>query len=44
VDTFEEEEEVDIEANIKELAKVDAELAGLEVEMQKHLKALGIGE
>jgi type I restriction enzyme M protein len=43
VDTFEEEEEVDIEANIKELAKVDAELAGLEVEMQKHLKALGIG-
>lgn len=44
VDTFEEEEEVDIEANLEELKQVDAELAGLEVEMQKHLKALGIGE
>ncbi|HNX52693.1 MAG TPA: type I restriction-modification system subunit M [Pontiellaceae bacterium] len=42
VDTFEEEEEVDIEANLKELKQVDTELAGLEVEMQKHLKALGI--
>ena len=42
VDTFEEEEEVDIEANLKELAEVDAELVKLEAEMAKHLKALGI--
>lgn len=44
VDTFEEEAEVDIEANLRELATVDAELAKLEVEMKKHLKVLGIGE
>ena len=43
VDTFEEEEEIDIEANLKELAVVDAELAKLESEMKKHLKTLGIG-
>jgi type I restriction enzyme M protein len=43
VDTFEDEAEVDIEANLKELAAVDAELAKLEVEMKKHLKVLGIG-
>lgn len=43
VDTFEEEEEVDIEANLKELAEVDVELVKLEAEMAKHLKALGIG-
>jgi type I restriction enzyme M protein len=42
VDTFEEEEEVDIKANLKELKQVDAELAKVEVEMQKHLQALGI--
>lgn len=42
VDTFEDEAEVDIEANLKELAVVDAELAELEVEMKKHLKVLGI--
>ena len=42
VDTFEEEEEVDIEANLRELAEVDAELVKLEAEMAKHLKALGI--
>ena len=42
VDTFEEEEEIDIEANLKELAVVDAELAKLETEMKKHLKTLGI--
>jgi len=42
VDTFEEEEEVDIEANLKELEEVDVELVKLEAEMSKHLKALGI--
>ena len=44
VDTFEEEEEIDIAANLKELEKVDAELAELEAQMKKHLKALGIGK
>ena len=42
VDTFEEEEEVDIDANLKEMAEIDAELADLEKEMAGHLKALGI--
>ena len=42
VDTFEEEEEVDIEANLKELKEIDAELAELEKEMGEHLKELGI--
>jgi len=42
VDTFEEEEEVDIEANLKEMAEIDAELVTLEKEMAGHLKALGI--
>lgn len=42
VDTFEEEEEVDIQANLKEMADIDAELKGLEKEMAGHLKALGL--
>lgn len=42
VDTFEEEEEIDIEANLKEMAEIDAELAILEKEMAEHLKKLGI--
>lgn len=42
VDTFEEEEEVDIEANLKEIAEIDKELAKLEKEMARHLKAIGI--
>jgi len=42
VDTFEEEEEVDIEANLKELAEIDAKLATLEKEMTGHLRELGI--
>jgi len=42
VDTFEEEAEVDIEANLKEVAVIDAELAKLEKEMKGHLKELGI--
>jgi type I restriction enzyme M protein len=43
VDTFEEEEEIDIEANLKELASIDVELAAVEKEMTQHLKELGIG-
>lgn len=43
VDTFEEEEEVDIEANLKEMAEIDEELAKLEEEMAGHLAKLGIG-
>ena len=41
VDTFEEEEEVDIEANLKELEEIDKEIKVLEEEMQGHLKKLG---
>ncbi len=44
VDTFEEEPEIDIEANLNELKTVDAELAKFEIEMQKHLHELGIGK
>ncbi len=43
VDTFEEEEEVDIAANLKELKEIDGELVVLEKEMQGHLAELGIG-
>ena len=42
VDTFEEEEEVDIEANLKELEEIDRELKVLEEQMSEHLKTLGI--
>lgn len=42
VDTFEEEEEIDIEANLKELEEIDRELEILEKQMSEHLKALGI--
>ena len=42
VDTFEEEEEVDIEANLKEMGEIDKELVKLEKEMVGHLKELGI--
>ncbi len=42
VDTFEEEEEIDISANLKELAKIDPELNKLEKEMQGYLKDLNI--
>ncbi len=42
VDTFEEEEEVDISANLKELAKIEPKLTKLEKEMKKHLKDLKI--
>ena len=42
VDTFEEEEAVDIKANLRELVQIDAELKVLEKEMAGHLKALGL--
>ena len=42
VDTFEEEAEIDISANLKELAKIDPELDKLEKEMRKNLKDLNI--
>lgn len=42
VDTFEEEEEVDIEANFKELEEIDEELEKLEKQMKEHLKVMGI--
>lgn len=42
VDTFEEEEEVDIAANLKELKKIDPELKELEKEMEGYLGELGI--
>ena len=42
VDTFEEEVEIDISANLKELAKIDPELDKLEKEMRKNLKDLNI--
>lgn len=43
VDTFEEEEEIDIEANLKELNSINKEIKELEEQMAGHLKKLGIG-
>ncbi len=42
VDTFEEEDPVDIEANLKELAKLEPELQKLEKQMVEYLKELGV--
>ena len=42
VDTFEEEEEIDISANLVELKKLEPELKRLEKEMEEHLKKLNI--
>ncbi len=42
VDTFVEEEPIDIQANIKELEKIEPELKKLEEEMKEYLKELGI--
>lgn len=42
VDTFEEEKEVDISANLAELKKLEPELKRLEKEMEGHLKTLNI--
>lgn len=44
VDTFEEEEEVDIQANLKELAELNPQLEKLEKEMEKYLKELGVSK
>lgn len=41
VDTFEEEEQVDIKATQKEIEKLEAELVGVRKEMNKYLKELG---
>lgn len=41
VDTFEEEEEIDIAAVQKRIVEIEKELAETEKEMQKHLKELG---
>ncbi len=43
VDTFEEEEEIDIEANLKELETINREIQQLEEQMAEHLKKLGLG-
>ncbi len=42
VDTFEEEAEIDIQANLEELEKINPELEKLEKEMDGYLKKLGI--
>jgi type I restriction enzyme M protein len=42
VDTFEEEAEIDIQANLQELDKINPELEKLEKEMDGYLKKLGI--
>lgn len=42
VDTFEEEEEIDIAATQKEIEKLEDELAGVRKEMKGYLKELGI--
>ena len=42
VDTFEEEEPVDIQSNLKELAKLEPELQKLEKQMVEYLEVLGI--
>jgi len=42
VDTFEEEAEIDISANLKELSKINPELDKLEKEMRRNLKKLNI--
>ena len=42
VDTFEEEEPVDIQANLKELEKLEPELKKLEEQMREYLEVLGI--
>jgi type I restriction enzyme M protein len=43
VDTFEEEEEVDIPAVQKEIEQIEAELVQVQAEMKKYLEELGLG-
>ena len=43
VDTFEEEEEVDIPAVQKEIEEIEAELVQVQAEMKKYLEELGLG-
>ena len=42
VDTFEEEEPIDIQANLKELAELEPQLTTLEHQMNDYLKQLGV--
>lgn len=42
VDTFVEEEPIDIQANLKELAELEPELKALEKQMDEYLKQLGV--
>ena len=42
VDTFEEEEEVDIAETIRQIEEINPQLEKLEAEMKHHLKELGI--
>jgi type I restriction enzyme M protein len=42
VDTFEEEEEIDIDAVVAEIRKIDAESAELDAKIAKYTKELGI--
>ena len=42
VDTFEEEEEIDIEETKKNIAEIEKELQVLEKELQESLKELGL--
>jgi type I restriction enzyme M protein len=42
VDTFVEEEPIDIKANLKELAELEPEIEKLEKEMDRYLKELNI--
>ena len=42
VDTFEEEEEIDIQATVKEIEEIDKELVVLDKKMKEHLRELGI--
>lgn len=42
VDTFEEEEAVDIEVTKKEIAKIEGELTAVKAQMQKYLEELGL--
>ena len=44
VDTFEEEEEIDIKAVMKEIKDLEGQRANLDAEINKYLKELGILE